>query len=109
MPLVSLLDSNVTALIGSHASHGAAQAVIHSHVTSQGTVIVNVHSVDIAMYIFSTSTTSITSGHRHANNGNTNLKTNTRPRLLLVFNRNSTTWHERLGDYGGHAVVTTRI
>jgi hypothetical protein len=93
MPLVSLLDSNVTALIGSPASHGAAQAVIHSHVTSQGTVIVNVHSVDIAMYIFSTST-SIMSGHRHANIGHTNLKSNTRPRLLLVFNRNSTTWHE---------------
>jgi hypothetical protein len=35
---------------GSHASHGVAQVLIHSQVRPQGTGVVNVHNVYMAMY-----------------------------------------------------------
>jgi hypothetical protein len=45
-----LLVSNMNCPNASQASHGAAQVAIHSQLASQGTVVVNVHNVDMVMY-----------------------------------------------------------
>jgi hypothetical protein len=44
----------MTQFKGARASHGVAQVAIRSHVASQGTGVVNVHDVDVAIYCLST-------------------------------------------------------
>jgi hypothetical protein len=40
----------VGSLTGPHTPHGVAQTTIHAQIASQGTGVVNVHDVDMAMY-----------------------------------------------------------
>jgi hypothetical protein len=51
-------DCNVICLNALRASHGVAQVVIHSQVAPQGTGVVNVHNVDMAMHWISSSASS---------------------------------------------------